>query len=408
MRTLYIVLSFLMVIAVILGPVRYTKSDPRTTLLTSEAILHSHTIQLDHFCQKGVVCIPEDRIYHINDHYYHFLPLGTEIASLPFVAVFNSFNLSMVDHRLDAQKIIACASLLLCFFIMLKIGALFLDKKSALFVSSVFIFGTSLMSTLGAALWSHNFAIVFALLAIFFAFKITLQDKNQFWPLLALSLFMAYLCRPSLSLLAPCALLFVFSYKKTTTIKVFCLLSLCLALFMLMSKHYYHTFLPAYYSPELVENSFSLTASYGHLFSPSRGLFIFSPFLLLAFCFNMFSKRSEIKRTWLLLALVWPIAHLVTMSRIEEWWGGYSFGPRYMVDCLPGLFLLMIFSYKQNKGTRYYFYTFILLAVFSIYVNTWQGRFNINAAIHWNEKYLVDGATNPNVFFNWSIAQCVY
>ncbi len=76
----------------------------------------------------------------------------------------------------------------------------------------------------------------------------------------------------------------------------------------------------------------------GLLFSPSRGLLIYSPFLLLAVPGAWRAWRS---RDGLRVAIA--VGALVTLgmnSLYTDWWGGSCWGPRRLMDLLPGLFLL--------------------------------------------------------------------
>jgi surface polysaccharide O-acyltransferase-like enzyme len=78
-----------------------------------------------------------------------------------------------------------------------------------------------------------------------------------------------------------------------------------------------------------------LSALPGHLISPSRGLFIYSPVFLFAIC-GMFLKKK--KNQWknldsLLLGIIF--FHWILISLFPMWWGGHSYGPRYFSDLIP-------------------------------------------------------------------------
>jgi hypothetical protein len=74
---------------------------------------------------------------------------------------------------------------------------LFIGPFNSLIVASVFWFGTSLASTSGTALWSHNFATLFGLLAIYYSIKSTRSSNPQF---LAPNLDVAFYCLYMLTL----------------------------------------------------------------------------------------------------------------------------------------------------------------------------------------------------------------
>jgi hypothetical protein len=73
----------------------------------------------------------------------------------------------------------------------------------------------------------------------------------------------------------------------------------------------------------------------GLLFSPSRGLVIFSPIVLVALL-SLRHAWNEGPRggvlTWCWLA---AIAQFALYSGYSVWWAGYTYGPRYLIDVLP-------------------------------------------------------------------------
>ena len=83
----------------------------------------------------------------------------------------------------------------------------------------------------------------------------------------------------------------------------------------------------------------SLEALWGVTFSPYRGLFFLSPFLLLAipgFWYLLRSRRWRAEGT-LWLGLV--VAQLVLVSAWYDWRGGFAIGPRNLLLILPFLML---------------------------------------------------------------------
>jgi len=76
------------------------------------------------------------------------------------------------------------------------------------------------------------------------------------------------------------------------------------------------------------------TGAGGLLFSPSRGLLVFSPIVLVV-AGGLGSAWREGRRGplgWLLLA---ALAQFGLYASYTVWWGGHTYGPRYCVDLLP-------------------------------------------------------------------------
>jgi hypothetical protein len=79
----------------------------------------------------------------------------------------------------------------------------------------------------------------------------------------------------------------------------------------------------------------------GTLVSPSRGLFIFSPWTVVALGylpFALFRLRPATLLPWLLATLG---AHALLISSYTEWWAGGSFGPRYWTEVIPLLAIVL-------------------------------------------------------------------
>lgn len=71
----------------------------------------------------------------------------------------------------------------------------------------------------------------------------------------------------------------------------------------------------------------------GLLASPSRGLLVFSPWLLVAGLARWTSASPH--RALLRLCAMGAFLQLVAYACYSVWWGGHTYGPRYALDALP-------------------------------------------------------------------------
>jgi hypothetical protein len=79
----------------------------------------------------------------------------------------------------------------------------------------------------------------------------------------------------------------------------------------------------------------------GTLMSPSRGLFVYCPWVALALLVSPFGwsrLRPRSLSRWLAWALV---PYLLILSKYAVWWAGHTFGPRYWVDATPVFAVLL-------------------------------------------------------------------
>ena len=79
---------------------------------------------------------------------------------------------------------------------------------------------------------------------------------------------------------------------------------------------------------------------FGLLFSPTRGLFVFSPFLLLLPCLFALAVRDKATRGLTLAVSAGMVVQVVLYATVD-WRQGVSWGPRWLGDMLPMLFWML-------------------------------------------------------------------
>ncbi len=382
------------------------RSDPRGTLLVSQAVVQHATVKLDTH-GKALLDSYGNVIHRKNGHFYHAFPLGTALVSVPFVAVANAVGIDMVKHEPPMQMLLVALAALLITATIYNTARIFLPKTESLLLASLCWFGSSLASTVGTALWSHNFAFLFSSAAIFLALRSRQTGSVPAALLIGLCLFMAYLCRPTLALLAPFLLLYYFIHDRKSAVLSGISLALLLLGFIVWSQYEFSQILPDYYLPKRLDGGDFKTALYGNLLSPARGLLIYSPFLLLPILLTpLLASRSKSLAKLSLISLAWPIGHLLTVSQFPHWWAGWSFGSRLMVDALPGLFVGLFGCLAVLKPKEIFAYTaLIACGLFAIYINSYQALFN-PYGMRWNIEPNVD--EYPEYLFDWRYPQFLH
>ncbi|MET1079415.1 MAG: hypothetical protein ABWY06_15495 [Pseudomonas sp.] len=400
------VLAMLILAVMASQRIYHTSSDPRGTLLVSQALVQHGTLKLDSYGSQvldnlGYV------IHRKNGHAYNYFPLGTAVVSTPFVAIALGLGFDMVQDEPLIQMAITALVALLIAALLYQTARLYLPQTPSLLLTGLCWFGSALASSLGTALWSHDFAWVFSSAAIL----LTLRRRSAGWlsgaGLIGLCLFLAYLCRPTLALLAPCLLLYCFTQDKKRALVAALTLGLLLLGFMGWSQGEFGQILPDYYLPKRLESSDSGDALYGNLFSPARGLLVFSPFLLVSLLLTLgLAPRNRRIATLGLLTLVWPLLHWLSISQFPHWWAGWSFGARLMVDALPGLFVGLFSALGALERRRRLAYAAVFISgLLAIYINTYQGLFN-PYAVQWNVEPNVD--QHPEYLFDWRYPQFLH
>ena len=396
-------LFFIIVICLmgIFAKVRNVAADPEGTLLVSQSILQRGTIKLDVY--EEIAPKYFYKIYKKEGHFYYYFPLGTSIFMLPFVAMANALHLDMVFYEPLLQAMTATLISIISYLALAQIAKLYLPPLTSHIVAIIFWGGTAFASTGSTALWSHDLATLFALISIYLLFsnKNTAEKLNPF--IIGFCLFSAYFCRPTLALLTPVYLIAVAMLNFRQALKIAATVSVLLGVFVAFSMLEFGQMLPDYYVPQRLSSDHFWLAFYGNLLSPARGLLVYSSFIVLPIIWVIASIKSWPRFRLELILLIWPILHLITISRFPHWWAGFSFGARLMMDALPALFILLLCFLSCEKSIKTpRWIAFFSLGLLSVWINSYQGIFNLSTAI-WNSTPSIDAY--PEYLFDWKYPQ---
>jgi len=132
---------------------------------------------------------------------------------------------------------------------------------------------------------------------------------------------------------------------------------------------------------------------FGLLLNPSRGLFIFSPifFFSFFFLFSLFKTNKKTKLEILYFYLFLSIISLILFfAKYFQWYGGWTYGYRMILDLVPILCILLIPSLKimmRKSFLKKLFFLFVaisfLIQILGIlsYDNSWNAGADYNCNI---------------------------
>lgn len=405
--------------------VSYAGGDPRYSLLVSQSILENGTLRLDEY--RNVAHLPAEdyRLHEVRGHLYYYFPPGTSLFSLPFVWLARQAGMDMAipAHEDALQNLISAILCVVTFLFLYGAISHIIEWPSSLIVASIFFLGSSLVSTLGVALWSSHFATTLIAI-ILYLFARSEKDAFSNGPriLVGCLLFAAYFARPTSILLAMPLLILLNLKQRAAFLQLAGTLAVLVCLFVAFNLREYGQLVPDYYaSTRLNWSAQSWHALYGHLFSPARGLLVFSPFLLLLLpaTLRTFTRLRQRPLFWLVAG--WFVGHLIAVSAYENWWGGYSYGPRLMAEIVVGLALLAAMCWNALRPItsprirRAYCLGFILLGGVAILINSWQGLYSLDTT-RWNRLFDADEMPRhwivapdvdqyPEYLFDWRYPQ---
>jgi hypothetical protein len=389
----------------------YAGLDPKGTTLTAQALLQHQTIRLDSYV------IPKLgwQFHVIKGHTYYAYPLGTPFFSTPFVllGLLTGKDMQVQADDVSEQKMIAAVLLATSVLLIYFINNCYLGGTRSALLTIPWAFGSGMTTTMGAALWSIDFFTVFALGVLLIVARYSSGKSDRLRPhLTGILLFAAYFCRPTAAVFVVVVVLCYWWLSPWASVRVVAVCAILFAGFVCFSQFEFGDWLPFYYLPSYflqgqVKSFHQWTiGARGLFFNPSRGLFVYQPYLLLSMGGAIVFARRLAKQPIFWLATGWLILHFLLMSRWAMWWGGGGYGSRLMVDSLPGWVVLTALAAQalgesRNKVlARAANISFVLLSACAIFIHSVQGLYN-PATFDWN----IASALRPVTMFEWQHAQ---
>jgi hypothetical protein len=293
----------------------------------------------------------DPRITRVSGRQMNRFPIGPSLLALPLVPLLEP-RLAAVQspmRRADHLAAIAAASTATVSVLMVMVLIYMLTKSWPLTWSLGLFhaFASPHFSTHHSAFWSHNAVQPMILLALIL---LVAREGRYVW-LAALPLVLAYATRPDASILIAAYSVCVLLLFRAASVRYLVLLGAGMGAFFYWSYSIYGTWRPPYYGLIPGTPIFSPAALFGMLFSPNRGLFVFTPAYLICVAGALLAwfHRRRYSVIYLLAAVVVAGQWLVIAVLDPLWWGGFSYGPRLFCPVLPLLTILMIPALEEIR-----------------------------------------------------------
>ncbi|WP_141332683.1 hypothetical protein [Myxococcus sp. AB025B] len=412
----------------------YTPFDSKLTLPTTLSLLREGNIALDEYAPTFQV--HQNGLFERDGHYCNYFPLGPSLVAVPMVALVDGFvrlvtpvgglhpslgrSLAHWRHLHDTtglvdlnawnepQRYFASAVTALAGVAMFVLGmSLKLSRRRALLLSAVFVFCTPLLSTASRALWQHGPSLLFLTLSLVCLVRARDNPAVVGWAGLPLAL--AYVMRPTngLSVLL-LSLYVVWTYPRQAW-RFFASALLVAIPWVAVNQVHYGSVLAPYYEPQRLEWSSSRVAEAlaGNLVSPGRGLFVFTPVLLLSAWGLWLDVRARTFTRLHAVLLAVVALHWFSISTFPHWWGGHSYGPRFFTDMVPYLVFFLVpvvrsLQWKGPEARRGLTATFAVLATLNLLIHI-HGA-SSRAVYRWNSLPL-DVDEHPERLWDWADPQ---
>jgi hypothetical protein len=157
-----------------------------------------------------------------------------------------------------------------------------------------------------------------------------------------------------------------------------------------------HFLAPAYHPEWFAFHHGLLTRLQGVLFSPSRGLLIYMPVVLIPLYLTIRYWRVLPEKQLALLSIAVIVSIIGVVVSYSIWWSGWSYGPRDLGETIPWFVLLTIVGLRafsdDSHLTMHECSAFISAAILLLFIsvamnapgalslsaNTWNARWNID------------------------------
>lgn len=217
--------------------------------------------------------------------------------------------------------------------------------RSATAVGLIFALGTASWSTASRSMWQHGPSMALSAGAILVALHLDKGRPRVTTPFaLGVLVGLAFTVRPTNALIVVAFGVWI-ACRVPRSFVPFVLGGLGVAAPWLLVNHATsRTWLPGYFSGGRIGwHSSYLEAAAANLVSPSRGLLVFSPVVVLAAVGVWLRIRERVLDGLDVVAIAVATGYWLMVSGFgETWWAGHSIGPRFMADALPFLAFLSV------------------------------------------------------------------
>ncbi len=310
--------------------------------------------------------------FDVNGHFVSVYPVTSGVLALPFMGWgLGTGWIARTVYIFDVARLVAAflsALAVLAFFFAARQLA---DLATSSVVAIAYAFGSGVWTTASQGLWQHTPSILFQSLALFFIARAA-NHRGSLAPA-GLLLSLAVISRPPVVTIALVFALFVLVHcRRDAVLFVACSLPPLALVLVYNALLNGSPFIFGY--QEGIADVFAIPRwepIQGLLFSPGRGLFIFSPFLVLA-PFGLWIGWVQ-KRQPLYLYL--GLAFLAYLGIMASWGslGGWAYGPRMLTDTLPVMCLLIIPAVERLRGHwRAVLWASVVFAIFVQSLGMWD------------------------------------
>lgn len=332
-------------------------TDSRLSVLTAYDLLHHGSLDLGLLPDRvrAQFSAADYDVIRVDGRDLPFFPYAPMALLVPVVAIAEVVGIDPLDLRVNdpnetwkleipAASLVVAATTVVMALIALAIatGSDAERRRTALVAALLFAFGSAAWSTASRSFWQHTPAMLFVALALLQLARG--QRCSRSYALLGAFVAVGFTMRPSVAALAGVIGVWLLVSDRRRFVTFALGSAAVLAPFALVNVLTYDGLLPRYFEPDRLGTEASLSfldALATHAASPSRGVLVYMPLLLLVPASLRLARRSRADMTVFHLAVAVVVLHWIVVASYGST-AGSSYGSRFFTEITPVLVLLLV------------------------------------------------------------------
>jgi hypothetical protein len=340
-----------------ISPVTWS-SDSRVSLHTAISLAHGRGGDLTNY----MPVMPSYGTYVIeypNGRPRNLYPIGPSLLAIPGVIVASWIQPDFAQRLREeggtdglektlASIIGAAAAVTFFWLIYERFQSMWIAGLSTFILA----FCTSIWSSATRALWQQGPLVLMLVVAML------LLQRSRRRPGLVqyvgLPLAFAFLSRPTAAVPVVVISVYILVFYRPWFIRYLCWAALIAIPWIAYNISIYGGLFPTYYLDGLGKGQVSMWESLAaNLVSPSRGLLVFSPVLIMSISGFLLAMREHEQQSLHVAYGLIVVLMLLSIANAPIWWAGHSYGPRFTTDLVPFLAFFTSFNFAEFGKVRY-------------------------------------------------------
>ncbi len=328
---------------------------------------------------------------------YSSYPAGMLVFATPvcLAARICGADLNRIQVRDRLERFTAAWVGAACIGLFFMIAGRIQDAKTATVVTLLLASGSVMTSTVGHALWQHGGVIFWSLLFFFLELQFPARRAGRVSIIQGVCLGMTLACRPSAGLIVAVTTTWIAWRSRQRGLLIMLGAALGFIPWAILYECLYGMALGPTQS-QIGSSNWGLSGNslLGVLASPSCGLFVYQPWLLIGLVSGLWSlfalapvmgrigrmgpirpitglpDNRILHSTWRWYCMALIVLQVLLVANWKCWWGGDCWGSRLLADVIPFCALLCLTPTRFLMERRWGIGSLVVLGLVSIYIHS--------------------------------------